>query len=133
MDKKIEVKPEVKMYCNNGERRLLWDKGNEPNANTILSKCPICSKPHRRRKTGQVPTYETYLQLMPHKPTPTYIHNLYFRVWIRKLNFGNQPWEMGGEYKVRLDIWENDLHEGTGGFVRNPLLNELHWHREEPK
>jgi|SRR3990170_5099364 len=130
MDKKIEVKPEVKMYCNNGERRLLWDKGNEPNANTILSKCPICSKPHRRRKTGQVPTYETYLQLIPPELAPIDIHNLYFRVWIRKTNC--YPWEVGGEYKVRLDIWDDNVDEG-GGFVRNPLLNELHWHREEPK
>ena len=145
MEKRFEGKPEVKMYCNDGESRLLWDKSNEPGANTILSECPICRKIHRRRKTNEIPVYETYLQLRPYRGSWGSAEmcgldpfHLCFTVWIRRregLQVGDRQtffWQKGGEYNVRLDIFDATLNEGRGGYVRNPLLDHLHWHSDRP-
>lgn len=132
------MESEVKLLFDNGQRRLKYTKVNQPNANTFLSACPICRKPIRRRKTKQVPLYETYLQLAPYDQNDRDYFTLRFTIWIRDL-FTRQcgdpqrVWQEGGIYTVRLDIWDDFINEGQGGYIRNPLLNELHWHREEPQ
>lgn len=130
------MESEVKLLHDNGQQRLKYKRVNFPNANTFLVACPLCNKPIRRRKTKQVPSYEAYLQIKPEDPTSKYI--LSFQVWIRdtfqrQAGHSRAAWQKGGIYKVRLDIWDDFINEGQGGYIRNPLLNELHWHREEPQ
>lgn len=127
------MESEVKLLFDNGQRRLKYQKVNEPNANTFLAQCPICRKPMRKRKSkliGKDPSYETYLQVMPYHVKNDDHFSLYFKVWIRDLK---ASWQEGGVYKVRLDIWDDFVNEGCGGYIRNPLLNDLHWHMEEPQ
>jgi len=101
----------------------------EPNANTFLQKCPTCDKVHRRRKTKQVPTIETYLEIKSIDPNTrkSYSdaeHTIHFTLWVKQGGL----WNEGGEYRVRLDGWDDTINEGEGGYIRNPLLEQLHWH-----